>query len=140
MFEELLIPLLLSEVLGALKGKTRYQKLVYLVQEEAAARNVPASSFKYDLYYYGPFSSELSTVLENLKNNDLLEEEIEMTPNGYSRYVYSLTDKGRKLLEDSKEKRILSKKLETIIREVAAKYGEIQLSDLVEEAYSRYSR
>jgi uncharacterized protein YwgA len=139
MFEELLIPLLLSEVLSVVQGKTRFQKLVYIIQKEAAERKVPASSFEYELYYYGPFSSQLSDVLENLKNDDLLVEETEMTPNGYSRYVYSLTDKGRRLLENSKEKKILSRRLEAIVREVATEYGNMRLSDLVDEAYRRYS-
>jgi uncharacterized protein YwgA len=123
MFEELLIPLVLSEALGTLKGKTRFQKLVFLIQKEATAKNVQASSFDYTLHYYGPFSSELSAVLENLKDTGLLEEKIEPTPNGYTRYVYSITDKGRKLVESSKEKKIISKKLEGIIKDVADEFG-----------------
>jgi uncharacterized protein YwgA len=139
MFEELLIPLLLSEALGRINGKTRLQKLVYIVQKEANNCNVQASSFNYELYYYGPFSSELSATLENLKETDLIEETTEMTPSGYTRYVYSITDKGRKLLEDAKEKKLLSKKLEKIVKEVAKDFGHLELPELVKEAYRRFS-
>jgi len=110
-----------------------------LVQNEAGKCNVRASSFDYELYHYGPFSSELSTMLENLKTSDLVQEKTELTPNGYTRYVYSITDKGRKLLEDAKEKKIVSRKLDKIIKEVAKDFGRIELSELVKEAYGRFS-
>lgn len=139
MFEDLLIPLLLTEILGELKGKTRFQKLIYLIQEEAAARNVRGLSFTYDLYHYGPFSSDFSSVLENLRNRGLLDEVVETTPAGYERFIYSMTDEGRTLLENSMRKKLLPKKLERIVREVAEEYGEMQLSELVEEAYRRFS-
>jgi uncharacterized protein YwgA len=139
MFEELLVPLVLSETFGTLKGKTRFQKLVFLIQKEATSRNVQASSFDYKLHYYGPFSSELSVVLENLKDTGLLEEKIEPTPNGYTRYVYSITDKGRKLVESSQEKKIISKKLVRTIKDVADEFGDLELSELVKEAYRRFS-
>jgi uncharacterized protein YwgA len=139
MFEEILVPLLLCNCFGRMEGKTRFQKLVYLVQKEANRCNVPASSFKYELYYYGPFSSELSAVLENLKETDLIEEETEITPSGYIRYVYSLTEKGKKLLEDAKEKKLISKKLERTITGIAKDFGELELSELVKEAYREFS-
>jgi uncharacterized protein YwgA len=138
MFEELLIPLLLTKCLGNLKGKTRFQKLVYLIQKEASSKEVPASSFVYEIHYYGPFSSELSTVLEKLASDHLLEEEMEMTPSGYMRYVYSLTEKGKRLVEDARKKRLISIELERIIEKVANDYGEKQLPDLIAEAYRRY--
>jgi uncharacterized protein YwgA len=139
MFEETLVPLLLCESFGRMEGKTRFQKLVYLVQKEANRCNVPASSFKYEIYYYGPFSPELSTALENLKETDLIEEETEITPSGYTRYVYSLTEKGKKLLEDAKERRLVSKKLERIVTGIKKDFGEMELSELVKEAYREFS-
>lgn len=140
MFDEILIPLLLSDILGSLKGKTRFQKLVYLIQDEANARDVQGSSFTYELSHYGPFSAELSSALEDLQNLGLLNEEIEETPAGYTRYVYSITEKGRRLLERSKKKVLLSKRLIQIVSEVADEYGDIPLSELVDEAYDRYMR
>jgi DNA-binding PadR family transcriptional regulator len=63
-----------------------------------------------------------------------------MKPSGYIRYVYSITDKGRKLLEDAKERKLLSKKLESIIAVVAEDFGKLELSELVKEAYRRFSK
>lgn len=139
MFEELLVPLLLSEALIKINGKTRFQKLVFLVQKDASEADVEASNFNYKLYHYGPFSSEFSTTLENLEETGLIEEATEMTPSGYTRYVYSITPKGRRLLEDAKEKKLLSKKLERIVRKVADDFGDLELSELVKEAYRRFS-
>ncbi len=139
MFDELLTPLFLSKKLGKLYGKTRFQKLVFLIQKEAACNQVPASSFDYEIYHYGPFSSELAETLEKLKKDQLLEENTEITPNGYTRYVYNITKKGETLLENSFRKGIVSNELETIITKIASDYGEMPLSDLVAEAYSRFS-
>jgi DNA-binding PadR family transcriptional regulator len=69
----------------------------------------------------------------------LLDEEVEMTPSGYTRYVYSVTRKGRKLLEDAKNKRLISKELEKVVKKIVSDYGTIDLSKLVQEAYRRYN-
>lgn len=139
MFEEILMPLLLVESLGRLKGKTRFQKLVYIIQNEASNRNVAATSFDYEIHYYGPFSSELTKIIEGLEVDHLLDEEVEMTPSGYTRYVYSVTDKGRKLLDDARNKRLIAKELEKIVKKIADDYGITDLSQLVQEAYRRYN-
>ena len=138
MFEELLIPLQLIERLETLKGKTRLQKLVFLVQNEATKKKVPASTFHYEIYYYGPFSSELSNIIEKLQKDKLVDEKIEMTPNGYTRYIYSLTNKGKELLQNARTKGLMSLELLAIIKKTAVDYGERQLSEVVEEAYRRY--
>jgi len=138
MFEDILIPLVLSDVLGRVRGKTRFQKLVYLIQDKAIAENIEASRFNYELSHHGPFSAELSSVLDNLDRNGFLKEDVEITPAGYERYVYSITDKGRRLLERSKEKSLLPRRLIEIVNSVANEFGDIPLSELVDEAYSRY--
>jgi len=140
MFEDILIPLLLPSVLGRVKGKTRFQKLVYLIQDKATANNIEGSSFTYELSHYGPFSAELSSVLEDLENRGFLKEEVEVTPAGYTQCVYSITEKGRRLLERSKKKALLSKKLIQIVRNIADEYSDVPLSELVDEAYRRYLR
>lgn len=140
MFEEILVPLLLCDILGRLRGKTRFQKLVYLIQDEATAKDIQRSSFIYKLSHYGPFSAELSSVLDDLQNRGLLKERVELTLSGYERYVYSITEKGRRLLERSKRKSLLSKRLMEIVNDVADEFGDVPLSELVDEAYGRYLR
>ena len=139
MFEETLIPLQLIKDLKLLKGKTRLQKLVFLIQKEATKRNVQTSSFSYEIYRYGPFSFELASALENLVTEQFIEERIQTTPNGYTKYVYELTTKGERLLEDAKKKNLISSEIETIIRNTANEFGEVQLSDVVSEAYRKYA-
>jgi uncharacterized protein YwgA len=139
MFEEMLIPLKIAECLGTIKGKTRLQKIVFLIQKEAERKNVDASSFEYEIYRYGPFSFQLSGTLEKLLSDKLLEEKVEMTPNGYTKYVYELTVKGKNLLKDAKTKELISPELIHIIQQTAKNYGEVQLSDVVTEAYRKFS-
>ena len=139
MFEEILIPLKLTQNLKQIKGKTRLQKLVFLVQKESIKNNVKASSFEYEIYHYGPFSFQLSSTLEKLISDNLLEEKVEMTPNGYTKYVYVLTPKGKGLLDDAEDKGLISPELVKIIKNVAKEYGELQLSDVVSEAYRKFS-
>lgn len=138
MFEQILIPLLLSDILGQLKGKTRFQKLVYIVQDEAKTKAIQACPFHYGLSHYGPFSTELSSMLDTLKNRGLIDEEMEQTPAGYTRYVYSITEEGRSLLRHATKKKLVSKGLKKIIDNVADEYGEIPLQEVVDEAYHRY--
>lgn len=138
MLEEILLPLLLCQFQGKLHGKTRLQKLTFIIQDEASAEGVPSSHFSYELYHYGPYSSELSAAIDNLKNEGFLSESVEMTPSGYTRYEYSLTDRGRKMLHDAKEKKLIPQELEEIVVRITSTFGEVPLADLVDEAYRRY--
>lgn len=140
MFENILIPLLLCETLGTVKGKTRFQKLVYLIQDEANAQGIQGPSFDYELSHYGPFSAELSSMLEDLEDHGILKERIEVTPSGYTRYVYYLTEKGKKLLKKSKRKALLSTKLINVIIRIAGDFGDLPLDEIVHEAHSRFER
>ena len=138
MFEETLIPLTLVECLGHMDGKTRFQKLVFLIQKEANSRGLSDIDLHFELYYYGPFSRQLSSVLSGLVKEGYLTLHIERTTKGYIKYVYSLTDAGMNLLERASEKRLIDTNLTHAIREVAEKYGSLELSELVNQAKSQF--
>lgn len=140
MLEERIIPLLLCQFQGALHGKTRLQKLTFIIQSEAQQQGVTSSHFSYELYHYGPYSSELTNVIDDLKNEGFLNESMEMTPSGYTRYAYSLTDQGRKMLNDAKERNLISADLEQIIVDITSIFGDTPLPDLVNEAYRRFRK
>lgn len=89
-FALLLLALESQEVVA---GRTKLQKMLYLANECGwnAIRD-------YVFYEYGPYSEWLSLELENLKNIELVNEATK-TREERTLYLYSLTQKGRSMLE-----------------------------------------
>ena len=81
---------------------------------------------------------ELATELDKLVSEGYLDEVPEVTPSGYIRYSYYVTAKGKKLLMEMEDRKILSSELENVTEQVSRKYGSLPLADLVEEAYSQF--
>jgi hypothetical protein len=81
-------------LLGKVSGRKKLQKIVYITQKAGINLN---EDFSY--HYYGPYSESLSNKIKELVVMGLIKEEIERTAYGYPQYTYSLTDKGRELLE-----------------------------------------
>ncbi len=94
---ELLILLLHNSKEHRIKGRTRFQKIVYLLKNQEI-------NFQYEFrpYLYGPYSVNLKKDIRMLTKLGLLEEEsqeIEFDGVVYDRYVYSLTEEGRQVAE-----------------------------------------
>ncbi|MHA1495560.1 MAG: hypothetical protein ACTSRQ_16275 [Candidatus Thorarchaeota archaeon] len=78
-----------------IEGRTRFQKLVFLLK---TTNDIPFS-FEFTPYYYGPYSYDLSDYLSNLVSFNLLEESrTHLRPDIY-RYDYTLTNKGQEVLK-----------------------------------------
>lgn len=82
-----------------IEGITRFQKLVFLAQEETAVDH----QYRFVPEKYGPFSHELYDALEQLGAEGLIREQTRTTPGGSETYVYELTDRGRDLVERIRE-------------------------------------
>src|SRR5438445_13380125 len=119
MMEEMVVPLLLTSSLTVVQGRTRFQKLVFLVQCRAKSKNIPSSSYRFEPYRYGPFSSELSEQLERLVASGYLTFTPETTPGGYTRYAYTLTNTGKTLLETLGGRRLIDRRLQNVVVSVA---------------------
>lgn len=87
---------------GHMRGKTTLQKRVYFL----------AVKLKYDLgygpHYYGPYSSEVSDINDELKSLGYLEESVSnwgVNSCGFeiSRYDYELTEDGDRIVERKKD-------------------------------------
>lgn len=94
---ELLILLLHNSREQRIIGRTRFQKIVYLLKNQEI-------NFQYEFrpYLYGPYSVNLKKDIRMLTKLGLLEEEsqeIEFDGVVYDRYVYSLTEEGRQVAE-----------------------------------------
>lgn len=64
---------------GTVSGKTKLQKLVYLVQRESDAAQL-RDVFHFEPYLYGPFSQDISREVDQLERDQLLAR---------SQYLYS---------------------------------------------------
>ncbi len=87
---DLLLLLVTIRELGEISGRTRLQKTVYLLRERFG---VPFK-LKFKPYYYGPYSDELSDMVENLVALGLVEEHRRYLADGVVEYSYKLTDAG----------------------------------------------
>jgi len=90
----------LTKFISAAQGvetRKRLQKALYLVQQEGA----PVGA-RYFLYHYGPFSAEVASAVQHLKQAGVLDERVEPRRLGQS-YNYGVTREGMKLLEQYEE-------------------------------------
>ncbi|WP_188207498.1 YwgA family protein [Alkalibacillus aidingensis] len=76
-------------------GRKRLQKMVYILKKCGYD-----FSERYSFHFYGPYSEELSTRIEELCNLGFLDEEREKEK-GYYQYRYHLTDRGAGFLEQA---------------------------------------
>jgi len=80
-------------------SRKRLQKSIYLLQQRA---NCPLQ-FSYILHYYGPYSFELSSLIDQLKSADIIDESRELTGFGDVRYRSKISKKGERVLKKFQE-------------------------------------
>ena len=108
-------------------GRKRFQKLMYLAKFKFNIE-VP---FIFIKYFYGPFSKEMQEVLDKLVSVGLIKETKIINEFGIVEYRYSLTDRGKAVLQiislDSEE--------ENKIKQLIEKYKHKSTPEIVEEVY-----
>ena len=129
----LVLSLLNSNDTKKIEGRTRIQKIVYILKKEDG---IPFT-VKYKPYFYGPYSDELAETLSNLQALDMIVEEREHKGNGIYQYNYVLTASGlhfanRFVEKFHKEDSEMEKKL----REKTIELTKQPLSDVVRKAKS----
>ena len=111
-------------------GRKRLQKLMYLLMKK---KNIVVP-FHFEPYLFGPFSRDLQFTISELVNRGFIKENvIEIAPD-YVGYEYSLTTKGKKIVETlikSFDKRILNE-IKVFLRE----YRDKEIHEIVREAYA----
>lgn len=121
----------------AIEGVTRFQKLVFLAQQETSLEG----GYEYEPDQYGPFSSELYSALEELERKGLIKQATETTRSGNEKYVYSLTKKGQlvvqKILNDEKYED--ASEVFDYAQEIKRKHNEEPLDRLLRYVYNEYS-
>lgn len=94
---ELLMLLLRNSRGHRIRGRTRLQKIVFLLEEQGI-------NFEYEFkpYLYGPYSATLKNNLSVLVELGMVNEEseeIEFDGVVHDRYAYSLTEEGRSIAD-----------------------------------------
>lgn len=138
MAQEKLLPLALLYVDSGreIEGATRFQKLVFLAQEERGLGDI----FDFESYKYGPFSPELHATLDELENRGLLEKKIETNRSGNETYSYHLTGVGRRVVQnlmDNDNSGTFDKLLDES-NEVKREHNDKTLDRLLRYVYSKY--
>jgi len=133
---ENLLPLaLLRASGGGIQGKTRLQKLAFLLDEEELGDQFDAYQFrKYD---YGPFSKELLEDVESLEKKGLVEIRKSRTLGGNARYDYRLTEDGEAVVKDLFDRDETSPILDDA-KSTLSNYGDMPLRELIERVYQKY--
>lgn len=119
----------------SLDGRTRLQKMIFLLGEEYRFK-----LFSYTPYHYGPFSFELRDLLDELKFYGLVAEYsddygyyYDITNDGMI-YLKSLSESLEKIEELKKEK----KEIEKAIDEIIERFGRIPRKQIIDYVYSNY--
>lgn len=91
-----LLPLALLEQSeeNSIEGITRFQKLVFLTQEEEIHDNI----YRFIAGSYGPYSRSLYDDIDRLVEGGFIEETTEpiIPPNRSDKQIYQLKEKGKK--------------------------------------------
>lgn len=115
-------------------GRTRMQKLLFLVDRETKA-----ALYRFYPFEYGPFSFDLNDDIRDLTYWGYLNEEPEKFKDKI-RYKYTLTEKGekeiKKILRSSEYKHL--HKFYKKIEEIKARYYDYPLPELLREVCCKY--
>ena len=122
---------------GVISGKTRLQKLLFLVQDELTSRGYKAR-YAFRPYLYGPYSRELYTDIEWLRMNDLIEVKTNFDEYSGLTTDFMITEKGKKKLEKVMDPFVFEN-IDEIVEGVIAKYGQMSVTQLVEFVHKEFS-
>ncbi|SEV98407.1 type II toxin-antitoxin system antitoxin SocA domain-containing protein [Natrinema salifodinae] len=139
-----LLPLALMYADGGepIEGRTRLQKMIFLMQQrfqEIDDNPLKSSNYDFIAYDYGPFSKEVYDDLDFLAEEDMIDDQEEQIGRDKTKYDYRIQQAGEEFVEQQlsqdEARRILA-----LAEEIKQEYNDKQLSDLIEEVYSRYPK
>jgi len=127
--------LMYSQDQEEIQGRTRFQKMVFLLQQEFEKTEF----YDFEAYDYGPFSKGLYDDLDDLIDRNLVEETREEFDEDKVYYEYKLTDAGRELIErlsDEEKTQDIMGLSERLKQEINSE----DLSVVLDRVYSEYPK
>jgi uncharacterized protein YwgA len=117
-------------------GKTRFQKLVFLIQEEGVRLN-----YKFEPYHWGPLSFELQNDINTLVNQGIVVEYV-LEFHGLSeevrkRHDYQLSEWGKTYFDKVIQPK-LPKNVDEAVWKVVKKWCSKSVTELLEHVHNRY--
>lgn len=125
-----------------IEGRTRLQKLVFLMQkrlEEAGEDPLQTDDYEFIPYDYGPFSKELYDDIDKTIARGMVEGREEDLGEDKVKYDYEIQEDGEQWVRDQLAKEEAQRVLR-LAEEIKDEYGDVYLSDLIDEVYSRYPK
>jgi uncharacterized protein YwgA len=136
MAESTILPLTLlyTRHRSSVDGATRFQKLVFLAQQET---DLP-DKYSYQADKFGPFSPQLHSDLEELAARGLLERNEHANEVGDTKYVYSITPDGIELVKTVLNRNGSISKVFDTLQNIKKRYNDEPLQDLLRYVYRSY--
>jgi len=129
---------LLLAVLGSsdgqmVEGRTRFMKLIFLLEEEAEELNV---DYRFRPHEHGPFSKKVLDDLEALESKGLVDIDKSSTRSGNVKYNLRLTEMGEKELERLSDE--MGEEEHSDIEDIVEDYGDMPIFVLLDYVYDEY--
>jgi len=124
-----------------IEGRTRLQKMVFLMQQELEQRGQSGTiGTEYDFipYDYGPFSKELYDDLDAMIDQEFVDDTEEPLRSGKVKYIYEIEGDGEDLVDSEKETWEDADAIMQLAQEIKEDYNDMLLSELIEYVYSEY--
>ena len=134
------LALLYADEEHQIDGRTRFQKLIFLMQMEGNLNDLaPTDTYRFEPYDYGPFSSTLYDDLDIHIERGLIDDSKEELDeeDDIVKYKYQLEPEGQEFIEEE----LSVGELERIINEakrIVREYGDMPLPELIDLVYSKY--
>ncbi|QIO25564.1 type II toxin-antitoxin system antitoxin SocA domain-containing protein [Haloarcula sp. JP-L23] len=121
---------------SGIEGRTRLQKLLFLIQQRLDQREESFDKgYDFVAYDYGPFSKEIYQDIDYLIERGFLAEHARKLDDGIIKYEYNLTEKGEDYIEESFPE--LGERHE-VVQDVTNEFANEELQNIIDYVYSRY--
>lgn len=118
-----------------IQGRTRLQKLVFLIQKEFKDNRLPGK-YNYIPYDYGPFAKKLYEDLDYLKDRGFIKESKKTIEDDKVKYNYTLTPEGRAHLEQQPDQKI--DRVLQLAETIKSDFNDLSLPELLDYVYTKY--
>lgn len=121
-------------------GRTRFQKMIFVLQNEARFLKETYNFMPHD---YGPYSAELQSDIEDLISTKFLSANRQTIDEGKIRYVYEITPPGVAILKKVLSSGQLDRKFKfnralTLAVEIKEDLNRKDLNSLLGDIYAKY--
>lgn len=135
MSDRTLLPLLLlyANSRERIDGATRFQKLVFLAQQEGGL----SSTYPFHAERFGPYSYDLASEIDHYVTKGYIECDTVPNEVGNEKEVYSLTTEGIKIAK-SAVKRDVYEPIMRILSDIKTEHNNVPLQELLRYVYKRH--